>query len=210
MYGGKGCAEKFVEDIEDEVKWLYATFPQQTMTKLTDILEKELEAADKCHIFENRKVRDHCHFMSLYRGAACNNGNLKYRMPDHKTIVFHMLSGYDAHLFIKELGNKFNKSDIGVIAENKENYISFNVQVNVKLEGVTNKDGKEVCKNIQLRFIDICRIMASSPDKLESNLCYGSGIQCDKCKGDLELINISNKSIALLERNTCKTKITKI
>ena len=67
MYGGKGCAEKFVEDIEDKVKWLYATFPQQTMTKLTDILERELEAADKCHIFENRKVRDHCHFMSLYR-----------------------------------------------------------------------------------------------------------------------------------------------
>ena len=56
--------------------------------------------------------------------------------------MFHNLSGYDAHLFIKELGKKFNKNDIGVIAENNEKYISFNVKINVKLTGVNNKDGK--------------------------------------------------------------------
>ena len=28
--------------------------------------------------------------------------------------------GYDAHLFIKELGSRLNKNDIGLIAENKE------------------------------------------------------------------------------------------
>jgi len=33
--------------------------------------------------------------------------------------VLFIISGYDAHLFIKELGRKFNKEDIGVIAENK-------------------------------------------------------------------------------------------
>lgn len=36
------------------------------------------------------------------------------------THVFHNLSGYEAHLFIKELEEKFKKNDIGVIAENKE------------------------------------------------------------------------------------------
>ena len=51
----------------------------------------------------------------------------------------HNLSGYDAHLFIKELGRRFNKNDIGVIAENKEKYISFNVKINVKLAGVNIK-----------------------------------------------------------------------
>ena len=56
------------------------------------------------------------------------------------------LSGYDAHLFIKELGRRFNKNDIGVIAENKEKYISFNVKINVKLAGVRDKDGKECVK----------------------------------------------------------------
>ena len=70
--------------------------------------------------------------------------------------MFHNLSGYDAHLFIKELGRRFNKNDIGVIAENKEKYISFNVKINVKLAGMRNKDGKEVPKNVQLGFIDSC------------------------------------------------------
>ena len=31
------------------------------------------------------------------------------------------MNGYDAHLFIKELGRRFNKNDIGVIAENMRN-----------------------------------------------------------------------------------------
>ena len=50
MYRGKGCVEKFVEYIEEEVRRLYATFPRQLMTKLTAVLKKEHEVAEKCHI----------------------------------------------------------------------------------------------------------------------------------------------------------------
>ena len=177
LYRGKDCVETFVEYLEAEVKRLYDMYPQQPMTELTDVLKSEHEAAETCHIcfkpFDdpmNRKVRDHCHYTGLYRGAAHNNCNLKYRIPNHIPIVFHNLSGYDAHLFIRELGKKFNKGDIGVIAENKEKYISFNVKIDVKLGGVTNKKGKPVYKKVQLRFIDSCRFMASSLDKLASNL----------------------------------------
>ena len=187
MYWSKDCVEKFVEYIEEEIKRLYITFPQQPMTEPTDALKREHEAVEKCHVClkefndpKDRKVRDHCHYMGVYRGAARNNCNLKYRIPDHIPIVFHNLSGYEAHLFIKELGKKFNKDDIGVIAENKEKYISFNVKINVKLAGVSNKDRKEVRKNIQLRFLGSCRFMASSLDKLASNLCGTSGVKCDK------------------------------
>ena len=213
MYRGKDCVENFVEYIEEDVKRLYETFPRQPMTELTDALKREHRAAEKCHIClkefndpRNRKVRDHCHYTGLYRGAAHNNCNLKYLIPDYIPIVFHNLSGYDAHLFIKELGRRFNKNDIGVIAENKEKYISFNVKINVKLAGVKYKDGTQVHKNIQLRFIDSCRFMASSLDKLASNLCGTSGIQCDKCKGNMELINISGDYIASLGCERCRTK----
>ena len=48
MYRGKDCVEKFVEYIEEEVRRLYATFPQQPMTGLTDVLKREHEAAEKC------------------------------------------------------------------------------------------------------------------------------------------------------------------
>ena len=50
MYRGKGCVEKFVEYTEEEVKWLHATFPRQPMSKPTDVLKREHEAAEKCYI----------------------------------------------------------------------------------------------------------------------------------------------------------------
>ena len=71
---------------------------------------------------------------------------------------------------MKELGKKFSKNNIGVTTKNKEKYISFNVKINVKLAGVNNEDGKQVRKNIQLRFIHGCRFMASSLENLASHL----------------------------------------
>ena len=209
MYQGKDCVEKFVEYIE-EVKQLYAPFPHQPMIELTDVLKREHEAAEKCHIClkefndpQNKKVRDHCYYMGLYRGEAHNNCNLKYQIPDHIPIVFHNLGGYDAHLFIKELEKRFNKKDIEVTAENKQKYISFNVKINIKLAGTTNK---EVCKNIWLRFIGSCRFMTSSLDKLLSNLCGTSEVKCDKCADNMELIKISDRYTALFGCERCKTK----
>ena len=59
--------EKFVEYIEEEVKRLYETFLKQPVIKLTDVLKREQEAAEKCHVclvefndLKNRKVRDQC------------------------------------------------------------------------------------------------------------------------------------------------------
>ena len=81
MYHGMHYVEKFIEHFEDEVKHLYATFPQQLMTELTDVLKREHEAAGKCHICLKEfpdPERDHCPYIGLYRGAVQNNFNLKY------------------------------------------------------------------------------------------------------------------------------------
>ena len=37
LHRGKDCVKKFTKHIEDEVKWLYATFSQQPMTELADV-----------------------------------------------------------------------------------------------------------------------------------------------------------------------------
>ena len=176
LYRGEDCVERLVNHINTEVKQLYELYPQQPMTELTDVLKREYEAAESCQIclkpfddYDNRKVRDNCHYRGLYRGTAHNNFNMKYRLPDFVPIAFHNLIGYDAHLFIKELGRKFNRDDIGVIAENKKKYISFSVPILVKL-GITDKNGKAVVKKVKLRFIDSCRFMPSSLDKLAKNL----------------------------------------
>ncbi|WAR05654.1 hypothetical protein MAR_021023 [Mya arenaria] len=57
------------------------------------------------------------------RGAAHNDCNLKYRNPKFIPVVFHNLSGYDSHLFIKNLGK--SEGNINCIPNNEEKYISF-------------------------------------------------------------------------------------
>ena len=171
-YHGKDCAERFIDHIVDETKRLYEKFPEQPMIPLTEILQREHDEATKCHICmklfddpeNNQKVRDHCHYTGLYRGAAHDSCNLQYKIPKHIPVVFHNLSSYDIHLFIKELGKKFNTEDVGCIAENKGKYISFNVKIPVQLA------------KVELQFIDSCMFMASSLDKLSSNLAD------DQCK----------------------------
>ena len=50
MYCGKDCKQKLIQQTEDEVKRLYATFPQQLMTDFTQAIKREHDAAEKCHI----------------------------------------------------------------------------------------------------------------------------------------------------------------
>ena len=144
-------------------------FPEKTMNRLNETQWSEFKKAEQCHIclkifdVDDVKVWDHCHYTGEYRGPAHPKCNLKCKIPSYIPIVFHNLSGYDAHLFIRELGKKFNKNDIGVIAENKEKYITFNVDVVVDRY---KKNGVEKEKKIKLKFIDSFRFMASSLDNL--------------------------------------------
>ena len=86
------------------------------------------------------RVRDHCHLTGKFRGAAHEACNLKYKIPKFFPVVFHKLSGYDSHLFIKTLGN--SKGDISCIPNREENYNSFAKQVIV--DKCANEEGKEV------------------------------------------------------------------
>ena len=84
--------------------------------------------------------------------------------------MFHNLSGYDAHLFVRELG--VHTSEMGVIVKNKEDYISFSIKVPV--EKYIDKNGEEKDKLIELRFIDSFKFMSSSLDFLTKNLVSSS------------------------------------
>ena len=161
----------------------------------------------KCHIclkeFQelNPKVRDHCHYTGQYQGPAHRNCNLRYKIPSFIPIVFHNLSGYDAHLFIRELGKKFDKDKIGVIAENKEKYINF--YINVVVGKYLDKKGKEKEKKIQLSFIDSMRFMAASLDSLSSNLVGMSGMVCNECEDSYEITHIDEDYVANGKCKTC-------
>ena len=112
------------------------------------------------------KVRDHCHFTGRYRGAAHNSCNLRYRKPKFTPMVFHNLSGYHSHLFIKNLG--FSEGNIDCVPHNEKRYISFTKSLQVG--SYTNKEGETKPLHHQIRFIDSFKFMAASLDKLVNNL----------------------------------------
>ena len=86
------------------------------------------------------RVRDHCHLSGKCSAAAHEICNLKYKVPKFFPVVFHNLSDYDSHLFIKTLGN--SEGDISCIPNNEENYISLTKQVII--DKFVNQEGKEV------------------------------------------------------------------
>ena len=141
------------------------------MDPLTKKQWKKYKRSTKCHIcykpftLGDPKVRDHC----LYRGPAHSLCNLRYKIPSYIPVVFHNLSRYDTHLFIRELGA--HTSDMEVIAKNKDDYISFSIKVPV--DSYIDKSGDEKDKLIELRFIDSFKFMSSSLDSLTKNLVRG-------------------------------------
>ena len=175
QYRGPDCVSKFCKHIISEAKRLYNSFPERPITPLTKSQIKEYKRATKCHICfkpfseKKRKLRDHCHYSGLYKGAAHSSCNLQYKIPSYIPVVFHNLAGYDAHLFIRELA-KYT-TDMSIIAKNTENYISFSIKVEV--DKYINKEGNERTKEMELRFIDSIKFMSSSLDSLVNNLARG-------------------------------------
>ena len=149
QYRGSDCVEKFCEKIIGEAKRLYTSFPEVPMIPQTKKQLKKHKNADKCHIClkkfgDKGKVRDHCHYTGMYRGAAHYGCNLRCKIPSYIPVVFHNLAGYDAHLFIRELA-KYTK-DTGVIAKNTEDYISFSIKVEV--DKYVDKNGEENIRKV--------------------------------------------------------------
>ena len=130
--------------------------------------------ADKCWLCDKGftdekdwKVRDHCHYTGKYRGAAHNSCNIQFRRPKFTPVIFHNLAGYDAHLFIKNLG--VSEGNIDCIPNNEEKYISFTKHVEV--DRFTSKgEEKETIVKRELRFIDSFKFMNYSLDTLVNNL----------------------------------------
>ena len=170
-YTGEDAAQKFVEMLEKDIKIITNIPEKKVIFKIEEQTQYEKET--KCWICKeefnddkNYKVRDHCHFTGRYRGAAHNSCNLKYRKPNFTPVVFHNLSGYDSHLFIKNLG--FSQGNIDCIPNNEERYISFTKSIEVG--SYTTQEGETKPLHHKIRFIDSFKFMAASLDSLVNNL----------------------------------------
>ena len=163
----------FIESLESDIKEIYNKFKKPKKMVMTREDRINYKKATHCHICEeeidknkDKKVRDHCHLTGKFRGAAHNKCNLKFKIPKFYPVIFHNLSGYDSHLFIKNLGKSEGKIDC--IPCNEEKYISFTKEIIV--DKFINEEKKEVEVKRKIRFIDSFKFMATSLDSLVKNL----------------------------------------
>jgi len=126
--------------------------------------------ATQCHVCDkpftsdDTRVRDHCHLTGRYRGPAHSNClfiNLNYKDLHCIPIVFHNLSGYDAHFIIKEIATVY-EVQVELLPITKEKYISFTKNVQN-----TADNGKN---SVKLQFIDLYKFLNTNLDKLTSFL----------------------------------------
>jgi len=123
------------------------------------------------HIYEkpfspdDTRVHDHCHLTGRYRDPAHSNYNLNYKNSFNIPIVFHNLSGYDAHFIIKKITTAYD-GYVDVLPITKEKYISFTKH------DTKDKNEKEFSEKngVKLRFIDSFKFLNASLDKLASYL----------------------------------------
>ena len=108
---------------------------------------------------------------------------------------------------VVELGKKFNTNNIVAIAENKEKYISFTIDVIA--DQYVDASGKAKEKKIQFRFIDSLRFMASSLDSLTNNLVGVSRMVCGNCGGSCEFTHVNEIYIAHGECRSCYSGYSK-
>ena len=126
-----------------------------------------------CYDENNKKVRDHCHCTGKFRGAAHSGCNLRYKVPEEISVVFHNGSTYDCHFIIKQLAEEF-EGEFECLGENTEKYITFSVPLKKE-----NDNGKIItCK---LKYIDSYRFMSTSLSNLVDNLSVIFDKECKKC-----------------------------
>jgi len=97
--------------------------------------ERDFYKSKLCYICETPfsqnviKVRDHSHYTGQYLGAACQQCNLRRRIPRKLKIFVHNCAKYDMHFIIKGLSHFRNAiRNLNVLPYNGENFrcLKFN------------------------------------------------------------------------------------
>ena len=107
-----------------------------------------------------------------------NECNHQFRKTKFTPIFFHNLSGYDSHLFIKNIDK--TQGNIKCIPNNEEKYISFSMDLEVDKYTVESKEKKVMH---DLWFLDTYKFMPSSHNSLVANMKVCSKSE-SCCPGD--------------------------
>lgn len=112
----------------------------------------------KCPLYA---VKDHCHFTGKYRGACCNDCNLKLQVRIEIPVLAHNFKGYDSHFFVQALNSQFSDK-VSVIPHNSEKFLQASVDLDQNR--INKKDMP------QLVFRDSYCHLSDRLEKLAENL----------------------------------------
>ena len=159
----------FMERLEEVTKIIYETVKVSAKMIFDEDARRLHESLTECYAcgkeFEGDKVREHCHYTGKYQGALHSQCNVRLRRTRTIPVIFHNLSGYDSHLFVKRLADTVGRVDC--IPQNAEKYITFNKDVHVD---TIVRDEKEIKVYTRLKFVDSFRFMQSSLASLVRNI----------------------------------------
>ena len=106
-------------------------------------------------------VKDYDHLTAKFRGAAHSQCNLQYELPKFVPVIFHNLSGYNSHLFIKQLGK--SQGSINFMPNDEDKFISSS-------KTISAGDEDSYKNRIEKRYLNSFKFISSSIDSLSKNL----------------------------------------
>ena len=164
-----------MEELERVTRQIYERF-KDSVPMIFDYTAKKLhESQSVCYAcgkgFDGDKVRDHCYYTGKYRGALHSECNLRLRGTQTIPVLFHNLSNYDSHLFVRRLAD--TDGEVDCIPHNEEKYITFSKNVIVD---TIQKDNKDMNVYMKLKFVDTFKFQNTSLEKLVKNLSTGRQI----------------------------------
>jgi len=106
---------KFDFKIEDKKRAKNPFF----LSSLLKMLRNVMYAKNRLHW----KTRNHCHLTRRFKDPAHSNCNLNYKYLHCVSVIFHNLSGYNAHFIIKKIATVY-EGQVDLLPITKEKYIS--------------------------------------------------------------------------------------
>ncbi len=137
-YVGMDAPVHFVDAVLDIAeKYLPSVSPGKPMDELTEEEKARVEAADKCYLCQNRlekqdRVLDHDHLTGKFLGVAHSLCNLQRKEVMTLNAFAHNLSGYDSHVFIKEMANNARVKSMQAIPLNTQKFKAFTINSNIR------------------------------------------------------------------------------
>ena len=167
------CILKFIEQLHILAKQIYqqknrypnyignrSILKQDEATSCWLCLAEFVEGETKC--------LDHCHYSGEFLGWAHSKCNLARQRVRYTPVVEHNTQTYDLHHICLALGELEPTSTIQVIPATDEKYISLSIGVLVDTYTRANSVKQIVYE--YMRFIDSCKFLNSSLQKLVDNL----------------------------------------